>query len=82
MQFQSVTKRGSNGQPDVISVPGILADWMDRNPEWERIPEPTPPAEELKGAELDEALEEAGLPKSGKADEKRARLADHSQKEQ
>lgn len=32
---------------------------------------------ELKGGALDEALEEAGLPKTGSADEKRARLADH-----
>lgn len=30
-----------------------------------------------KGAELDEALEEAGLAKTGSADEKRARLAEH-----
>lgn len=34
--------------------------------------------EELKGAALDEALEKAGLPKSGTADEKRARLAEHN----
>lgn len=32
---------------------------------------------ELKGKELDAALEAAGLPKSGTADEKRARLAEH-----
>lgn len=32
---------------------------------------------ELKGEALDEALEEAGLSKSGTADEKRARLAEH-----
>ena len=35
------------------------------------------PVEDLKGAELDEALETAGLTKSGTADEKRARLAEH-----
>lgn len=34
-------------------------------------------AAELKGKALDEALEEAGLPKSGTADEKRERLAAH-----
>jgi hypothetical protein len=34
-------------------------------------------AEELKGQALDDALEAAGLPKSGTADEKRRRLADH-----
>lgn len=33
-------------------------------------------AEELKGAALDEALESLGLPKTGTADEKRARHAD------
>lgn len=31
----------------------------------------------LRGAALDQALEEAGLPKGGTADEKRARLEDH-----
>lgn len=36
----------------------------------------TPPSD-LKGAELNEALEAAGLPKSGSADEKRERLATH-----
>lgn len=33
---------------------------------------------ELKGADLDEALDDAGLPKSGKADERRQRLADQA----
>lgn len=37
----------------------------------------TEAAAELKGAALDDALEEAGLSKSGTADEKRARLAEH-----
>lgn len=32
---------------------------------------------DLKGTALDDALEEAGLSKSGTADEKRQRLADH-----
>jgi hypothetical protein len=36
-----------------------------------------PAATELKGAALDDALEAAGLSKSGTADEKRARLAEH-----
>lgn len=31
----------------------------------------------LKGAELEAALDEAGLSKAGTADEKRARLAEH-----
>ncbi len=39
---------------------------------------PSPEAtEELRGQELDEALAEAGLPRSGTADEKRQRLAEH-----
>lgn len=42
------------------------------DPAWE-VQEP----EELKGAALDQALEDAGLSKSGSADEKRARLAEH-----
>lgn len=37
-----------------------------------------PPASELKGQALDDALEAAGLPKTGSADEKRARLAEHN----
>lgn len=32
---------------------------------------------DLKGAALDEALDHAGLPKSGNAGDKRQRLADH-----
>jgi len=34
-------------------------------------------AEELKGKALDDALDSAGLSKSGSADEKRQRLAEH-----
>lgn len=34
-------------------------------------------ADDLKCRSLDQALEDAGLPKSGSADEKRARLAEH-----
>ena len=41
---------------------------------WSRV---EAPADELKGKELDAALDAAGLPKSGSADEKRARLAEH-----
>ncbi|WP_447643172.1 hypothetical protein [Nocardioides zeae] len=40
----------------------------------ESEPEPEP---ELKGQALDDALEERGLPKTGTADEKRARVAEH-----
>jgi hypothetical protein len=35
-------------------------------------------AQQLKGAALDAALEEAGLSKAGSADEKRQRLAEHN----
>lgn len=38
--------------------------------------EPVDPAD-LKGKELEEALESAGLDKTGTADEKRQRLAEH-----
>lgn len=41
-----------------------------------------PDAAELKGKALDEALDAAGLAKTGTADEKRQRLADHQQLEQ
>lgn len=34
---------------------------------------------DLRGAELDAALAAAGLPTSGRADEKRARLAEHNE---
>lgn len=44
---------------------------------WEKA-EGSPPAQNvLKGAALDAALKEAGLPTSGTADQKRARLAEH-----
>lgn len=38
-----------------------------------------PDPADLKGQALDDALETAGLPKSGTADEKRARLAEHAE---
>lgn len=40
-----------------------------------------PAPSDLKGAALDDALETAGLPKTGSADEKRARLAAHQNQE-
>ncbi|MER7070964.1 hypothetical protein [Terrabacter sp. NPDC000476] len=59
-------------------VPEVIADMGAK------VGQPAPGTEpsaddalELKGAALDEALEEAGLAKSGTADEKRARLAEH-----
>ena len=51
-------------------------DAADRN----GLPLPSKPVvqvEPLKGRELDAALDDAGLPKTGTADEKRQRLADH-----
>lgn len=58
---------------DVKVIPAELEDrYTDRG--WE--PVAGAPAG-LKGAALDEALEAAGLPKSGTADEKRARYAEH-----
>lgn len=59
--------------------PAVVQDFRDRG--WE-----TPDdiaaragaeAEELRGKALDEALDDAGLSKSGTADEKRARLAEY-----
>ena len=41
------------------------------------VEDPVEDAAELKGEALDEALKEAGLPLTGKAEEKRARLAEH-----
>lgn len=62
---------------DVIQVFGPVADFYSHHPDWERVISEEEAAE-LKGASLDEALEEAGLSKSGRADEKRARLAEHT----
>jgi hypothetical protein len=64
--------RHSNG--DVIAVPDQLVEYYERQG-WERKFTPAE-VENLKGAELNQALVEHGLPKSGKADEKRARLAE------
>jgi membrane-bound lytic murein transglycosylase B len=55
----------------VQSVPDVLAGFMKQRG-W------VPAQSDLKGAALDEALEKAGLPKTGTADEKRARLAEHN----
>lgn len=59
---------------DVIAVPDQLVEYYERQG-WDRIRTPQE-IESLRGAALDAALEEEGLPKSGKADDKRARLAD------
>lgn len=44
---------------------------------WVEGPVPDDDASALKGRELDETLKSAGLPTTGTADEKRARLAAH-----
>lgn len=75
---------------DVVTANGATADFLLRRG-YTRVgpaphvrtprplPDPVSPAEaaELKGAALDDALKAAGLPTSGKADEKRDRLAKH-----
>lgn len=55
----------------VQSIPDALSGFMEARG-W------VPAHSDLKGAALDEALEKAGLPKTGTADEKRARLAEHN----
>lgn len=62
---------------DVRVVPDVLVGKYEARG-FERQPDATTP-ELLKGAALDQALEDAGLPKTGSADEKRARLAEHAQ---
>ena len=42
---------------------------------WQEVDSAPVPAQELRGSDLDDALESEGLPKSGSADEKRDRLA-------
>lgn len=59
------------GDPNEVRTPEGGAGDAQGGPESETI---------LKGAALDAALEEAGLSKSGTADEKRARLAEHEAK--
>lgn len=63
---------------DVITVPAALDPYYesDQAPHFQPVKSVTPDGE-LKGAELDTALDAAGLSKSGTADEKRARLAEH-----
>lgn len=62
---------------DVRVIPAVLEDSYTARG-WEATSRTTAkPPSVLKGAALDEALEAAGLPKSGTADEKRARYAGH-----
>ena len=57
------------------AVAFVPSDPQPRYEDGELIPTPT----ELKGAALDAALEDAGLPKTGTADEKRASLTPPTQ---
>lgn len=74
----SVTMRNPKND-DVRVVPNVLEDaYAARGFEVEsRSEKPADGSDDLKGKALDEALDAAGLPKSGTADEKRARLAEH-----
>jgi hypothetical protein len=70
------------GWHKVPDHPAVVQDFRDRG--WETAADIAAragaEAEELKGKALDEALEDAGLSKSGSVDEKRARLAEHEAK--
>jgi hypothetical protein len=67
----------SNG--DVRVVPDALEQrYADRGFEVTARSERPAAGSDLKGKALDEALDAAGLPKTGSADEKRARLAEHT----
>lgn len=75
-QQERETEFAQRALVDNESVPEVLTDLG------KKAGQPAPGAEadealELKGAALDEALDEAGLSKSGTADEKRQRLAEY-----
>jgi hypothetical protein len=67
---------------DIVTVSETLVGYMDAKPGWQRelTDEEKAAIEEevaeLKGADLNNELDKAGLPKTGLADEKRARLAE------
>lgn len=79
-----VPELGLTVEPDdVVDVPddryeGYVPAEEHRSPDhpWSEIEAPIDTGE-IKGAALDQALEDAGLPKTGTADEKRQRLAEH-----
>lgn len=67
---------------DVITAEGPVATMYGRRADWEELDTPDGGTADdgtrtLKGAALDDALDDADLPKTGTADEKRARLAEH-----
>lgn len=59
---------------DVQAASGATADWL-RNKGWTEVD--VIAVDDLKGQQLDDELKARGLPTTGKADEKRARLAEH-----
>lgn len=65
----SMTRRG-----DVIYVPASQQEAFEREG-WTLTETTATDTPKLSGKALDEALRQAGLPTSGKADEKRERLA-------
>lgn len=66
---------------DVITVFGPVADhYGNLEPDWDEVvthEEAAADTADLRGEALNQALQDAGLPTSGKADEKRQLLADH-----
>lgn len=69
---QQMKRRG-----DVRVIPDVLVEQYKARG-WEPAGSAPADGEALKGAELNQALEDAGLPKTGSADDKRARLAEHA----
>lgn len=63
---------------DVIDVPDQLDQKYKDSAEWEPHKASTEDDGKLKGKALDEALQAAGLPLTGTADEKRAALDEHN----
>jgi len=67
----------TNQSDDVREVPEVLVGFMQDRGYSLTEEAADDVANELKGKALDQALEDAGLPKSGTADEKRARYAEY-----
>lgn len=62
---------------DVRVIPDVLVEQYSSRG-WEPVDEQSTDPGELKGKALDAALTDAGLSTSGTADEKRARLSEHT----
>jgi hypothetical protein len=65
-------------EPQPVDESGKLIPTPEPTDTPEATPEATPAPSELKGDALAAALEEAGLPKTGTADEKRASLVENA----